>query len=463
VVGTYGDRVVKWAKRELGLTPDGWQAYALRKALQYDRHGDLIARTALLSTGRQNGKSVIVRSLIGWMMDEGQHLPPFEGWSAILAAAHDSRQARLVYRGVMGDIEKNDRLSAQTRTSIYRGISAGHVDFDVVTNQPGSARGWSAGMLAWDEMLTQRDWEMWGALVPTQSAQRSPIMVLTSTAGHPDSVVLRALYDRLIRQSTGDEKPDPTFYAAWWQSEDPDAGLDWTQVQQANPSLGTRLRKRAIASEYATSPRDLWRRERLNHWVETRVEGAFNPGVWAACRTAKPLEGLTGPFALGVDVQPGWERATIVVAGIRPDGRVGIEVYRDLRASDSTPVTAARLTHEIESFPDPVQVIAYDQVSGAAPAFRRHADETGLPYDELKPSALVAACMDTVEMILSGRIAVDDPLLDAQIGWAARRNVGQDGAFRFGRAASGGPIDAVMAMTFGAHGIVYQDRMPQIF
>ena len=40
--------------------------------------------------------------------------------------------------------------------------------------------------------------------------------------------------------------------------------------------------------------------------------------------------GASGPFALGVDIQPGWERASIVVAGLREDGKVGVEVYRDL-------------------------------------------------------------------------------------------------------------------------------------
>ena len=36
---------------------------------------------------------------------------------------------------------------------------------------------------------------------------------------------------------------------------------------------------------------------------------------------------------------------------------------------------------------------------------------------------VVSACMDADEMILSGRLAVDDPLLDAQIPLAARRPV----------------------------------------
>ena len=34
------------------------------------------------------------------MLDEGRHLAPFRSWSTMLAAAHDAKQARIVYRGV---------------------------------------------------------------------------------------------------------------------------------------------------------------------------------------------------------------------------------------------------------------------------------------------------------------------------------------------------------------------------
>ena len=66
-------------------------------------------------------------------------------------------------------------------------------------------------------------------------------------------------------------------------------------------------------------------------------------------------------------------------------------------------------------------------------------------------------------MIQSARLAVGDPLIDAQIATAARRNVGQDGAFRFSRRESLGPIDAVLAMTFAAHAIAYKPAMPMIY
>ena len=294
VAGTYGKRVREWTKRELGITFGRWQAHAIDNALRHDRDGNLLARIALLSTGRQNGKSVIVRGLFGWLLDEGRCLPAFSQWTTLLAAAHDAKQARIIYKGVYSDLRSIDRLKDTARLTEHFGITVQGLTLDTVTGQPGSSRGLSAGAIAWDELLTQRDWEMWEALSPTQSAQRSPIMILTSTAGMADSVILRAFYDRLLRLAAGDEKPDPTFYGAWWHSEDPDAGLDWAQIRQPNPALGDgRLMIPAIASEYAILPNDSWRRERLNHFVDVKAQGAFNPGVWAACRVSTPTSPMT--------------------------------------------------------------------------------------------------------------------------------------------------------------------------
>ena len=457
--GTYGKAVVKWGAETLGIKAGPWQRYALEQMLRHDRNGDLIARVALLGTGRQNGKSIVVRLFMGWMLDQGHRLPAFAGWTNLLAAAHDAKQARIVYRGVMNDFESVPRLKAESRLTQYFGIENNGLVFDVVTAQPGSARGLSAGAIAWDEVLTQKGWDMWEALSPTQSAQRSPIMILTSTAGQEDSVLLRSFYDKLARQSSGDERPDPSFYGAWWQSEDPEAGLDWAQVKMANPALGDgRLNRAAIRMEHGLLPKPSWQRERLNHFVDSRSEqSAFNAGIWASNRLRDPLASMEGPWALGIGVAPGWERATICIAAVRADGRVGVEVYRDIR-DNVTPevITDAVEAFATERFP---QAIAYDMAAGGAAAFQRHGEEQGLPYTPMGPRVVAAATMDVAEMIMAGRLAVDDPLLDFQLPSVVKRNIGQDGMFRFSRGHSLGPIDAIEAMTFAANAITFL-RMP---
>lgn len=464
VVGSYGPAVEAWARRQLGLRFAAWQSYVAWKLLRHDRRGDLLARIALLSTGRQNGKSLLVRSLFGWLLEDGQDLAPFAGWSTLLAAAHDAKQARIVYAGVLRDLANRRRPRRHARLSMYQGITAGRLDFDIVTGQPGSVRGWSAGAIAWDEMLTQTDWTMYEALEPTQSAQRSPLMLLTSTAGFDESVVLRAFYDRLMRQATGAEKADPTFYGAWWQSTDPEAGLDWREIERANPGLRARRLSRAgIRSQYAILPPDSWTRERLNHFVERHADAAISPTLWAACRTPRPLADAPGPYALGVSVAPGGTRASIAVAAVRPDGRIGVEMYRDLRASPSQLVSSARIIDAVHAFSRPLAYVAFDRASGGAAAFDRDAAETSIPWDGLKPGAMVDASMDVADMIASGRLAHDDPLLDAQAPAVGRRGVGSEGAFRYSHKASEADIDAFLAAMLAAHAIAYTLRKPQIF
>ncbi len=67
--------------------------------------------------------------------------------------------------------------------------------------------------------------------------------------------------------------------------------------------------------------------------------------------------------------------ATIAVAAIRQDGRIGAEVYRDLREG----VTPAMITAAIEHFVEEreVQVVAYDATSGGAGEFEGHTNLRG--------------------------------------------------------------------------------------
>jgi hypothetical protein len=461
IVGSYGTRATAWAKRELGIDVRGWQEYVIWNLLAYDSEGRLVYREGLVSTARQNGKSVIVRVIIGWILDEGRDLAAFREWRNILAAAHDAKQARITYLNVFTDLitlprlvaaTKGDRLTRFVKLTAKEGIRIGNLSFDTATSQADSVRGTSNGLIAWDEVLTQRDYDLWRALRPTQVAVPSAQVLFTSTAGDADSVVLRDLFDKLVRQSTGAEKRDEAFWGAWWQSEDPTPRLDWDQIAQANPALAEgRLSKDFIVGELSGPP-DIFRQERLNHWLEQSSPGAFNAEAWARNRVPLPLEGHAGPFCLGVDVHSDWTRATISVGAMREDKRVGVEVFKDMRAES---LTAADVIAAVHSFPGTTLAVSYDQASAGAPSFRRDMENSAIPWDELKPSAVCSAHMDFSEMVHAGALAIDDPLVDAQIPYVARRPVGPDGAFRFSRKDSTGPIDAVNASAFAAHNARY--------
>ena len=459
--GSFGPRVVHWAKRRLHITLDKWQQYALYRALEHDENMQLLARTVLLSVARQNGKSVIVRAFVGWLLDEGNKWDTFRKWDFILLAAHDAKQARIPYDYIRRDVMSYADINtwghsarrqgvARARATQYTGIELNGVRVDVATSQPGSARGISPGLICFDEVLTQTTFNTYEVLSPAQVAIPNSQMLMTSTAGYADSVLLRAMHDRLYRQSTGAEQHDPSFLGLWWRADDDDVGLDWEQLMKANPSLdGGRLSRSMITSEYLILPRGSWVRERLNRWHDERVDAPFSIAAWGACRLAQPLapESVAGGYVIACDVLSTWSEGSIIVSALRKDGRVGIEVHRHLQGRTERPLTAPDFTREVAAIAAKVKVdaIVYSASSALAPAFERHAAETQLPYQSISATKNIMACADFAEAVTAKRIAHDDPFLDSQVASAQRRFIGTDGAWRW--TISGVPITGVVGAT----------------
>jgi hypothetical protein len=459
--GSFGIKVVRWAQRKLAITLDNWQQYALDRALAHDANMQLLARTVLLSVARQNGKSVIVRAFVGWLLDEGHKWETFNKWDFILLAAHDAKQARIPYDYIRRDVLTYAEINswgqtarrqglARARATQYTGIELNGVRVDVATSQAGSARGISPGLICFDEVLTQTTFKTYEVLSPAQVAIPNSQMLMTSTAGFADSVLLRAMHDRLYRQHTGAEQHDPSFMGLWWRSDDDDVGLDWEQLTKANPSLdGSRLSRKMIESEYLILPRGSWVRERLNRWHDERVDAPFSIAAWGACRVKNPLnpDDVISGYVVGVDVLSTWTEGSVIVAALRKDGRIGVEVHRHLLGRTEHPLTAPDFTREVATIAAKVKVdaIVYNASSALAPAFERHATESGLPYQSIAATKNIMACMDFAEAVSARRLAHDDPYLDSQIASAQRRFIGSDGAWRW--TISAAPITAVIGAT----------------
>lgn len=458
-VNSYGYLVERWVRRRLGIELGPWQSYALERMLEHDADGDLLARITLVSVGRQNGKSVVVRSLIGWMLDEGWKHPTFNAWTFILLAAHDARQARIPYEFVRRDLESYAQINRwghtarrkgleRARATMKDGIESNGVRVDVATRQAGSARGVSPGLVCFDEVLTQTDFGMYEVLSPSLSAIKNSQMLLTSTAGFSDSVVLRSMFDRLYRQSTGAEQHDPSFMGLWWRAESDEIGLDRDALAKSNPALDDgRLSWRSLQNEYAVLPRGSWVRERLNRWHDERVDAAFTFAQWGQCRQQSPLDDVVGRYTIGVDVQASWQQGTIVVAAMRSDGRVGVEVHRHLKARPTQALTADDFVREILQVMSKVDVerIVYAHSSALLPALERVGIERGLPCEPVNSTKLMQACHDFAEAVVSKRLAHDDPFLDSEINVAQRRFIGSDGGWRW--VITPEPVTSVVAST----------------
>jgi hypothetical protein len=473
---------VDWTSRKLGIDLDIWQRFALDRILEYDDNGNLIAEQALISVARQNGKTVLMRALTGWMLGEGYSYPAFRDYNLILFVAHDAGQANIPYDQVRRDLIQwaDVGIKAQgssalrgTRASMFTGSEHNGIRVQTATSQPGSGRGVSPGLILFDEVLTQTTFAQYEVLAPSQVAVRNALMLMTSTAGFADSIVLRQFYNDLYRQATEAERPDERFCGMWWRASDDDIGLDWDELVRANPALADgRLRRSSIEREYAIMPKGSWTRERLNRWADERVDAPFSLRAWGACRVREPLHPeaveAEARYVIGVDVTADFHEGSICIAAMRKDGRVGVEVHRHLEGRKDVPLTAIDFVREVEKLCARVTVsnIIYNASSALAPAFARHQVESQLPYEAVSSIKTLLACTDFAEAVTSKRIAHDDPYLDAQIAGAQRRFVGAEGSWRWviGGSSSGIPQSTgVIAATYAVSWAARNAGTAQVF
>jgi hypothetical protein len=433
----------------IGIALFPWQREAAKYLTAEDGDGRWRYREVAVIVARQNGKTTLLIPLIMQRLLAGQR---------IMHTAQNRELPREVFGAVADLLVKHHRSLLRSMPRFANGqeeirlLNGGH--YRIVAPTRGGARGPSNDLVIIDELREMTDLDFIAAAKPTLVASPKPQMVYLSNAGTNASVVLNALRSRA--------KTDPALaYLEWSAAPGRDAN-DLAGWREANPAIGhiagiiDNLRSEYRANSLGGTL-SIFETEHLCRWATSLKEVAFRGQSWEANRVSDPLADVPEPYALGIGVAPGWDRATVCVAALRPDGRIGVEVFRDLREA----VSPRAVTDAIDAFAAGrwAQTIAYDASSGGAGEFMRHGQESGNSYDPLGPKAMVAATMDVSEMIMAGRLAVDDPLLDYQIAMVVKRMVGADGAFRFSRSDSLGPIDAIEAMLLAAHAIAFS-QMP---
>lgn len=473
-VDSWGPDVEAWARRQLGLVFDRWQRDAIDRALAVDVDGRLVHRVYLVSTGRQNGKSAIVRAVVGWALTS-LHGP---SWQTIIGVAYDKRQARRPYDAVRVDLEPMARqlgpsLAGGLDLTRYFGIRSGVGGrprlYDIASKDaPRALRGESLDLGVFDEVREQRTYELWAALEPTTRARPEPLILATSSAGDDRSVLLRFLFDRGRRIIEGIE-PAAGFGMTWYapaEDVDPTDPAGWTL---ANPSIvDGRLDPARIAEALANSTPEVFRMESLNLWAETAIDASLPPGAWQAIELVDAVTVPTPAPVLAVDMTPRRGHASIAVAGPAADGRTVVGLAAEVApAPDEEAVTMPQLREAVR-----VQVAAwrpsevvYDARASAAPAVAEVCDELDLPGRAVQAGELRAAC-DRWYGAVVGRELVHpvDPLLTAQLG-AARRDLTGDG-WRYSRRRSDGDIDAVIACVLAVWGRlrpIERPAVPQVF
>lgn len=485
VVGSWGPDVQAFAKRELGIELDVWQRRSINRALAIARGPTsfslpgrptqrpvehLAHRIYLTSAGRQNGKTVIVRSVTGWALTAAA----MPDWRFILGLAHDKTQARVPYTAVLADLTpiKHRYPRGGLALTRYLGIRSDlygrHREYHTASREARDAiRTFSVDLALFDEVRTQRGYDTWAALEPTTRARPDPLILPISTAGDERSILLRDMWERGRRILEGAEPADG-FGMTWYAAGDDQEPDDRAAVLAANPAVAEgRVPFGPVAASIRSLTPTAYRQETLNLWSEGGDEW-LPPGTWRDTVGPQPTGGVRVVF--GVETVPTWRRATITVAILTDAGAwFGVAGELDSSTTSRSSIAPRELVKLLDRLVGRWKVgeVAYSASAAAAPHVQAWAEARKLKAIGLGPRQIRAASALFRSELIGRRLSHGpDPLL-AQQARVARPSAALDGdGWYFSIRDSLGEIDGLRAAAWASWAAIAPEERevrPQVF
>jgi phage terminase large subunit-like protein len=274
-----------------------WQKEILRRV--YDPKADdgrRLARTALLTVGRKNGKSGLVAALAL------AHLcgPEAEQRGQVYSAAADRSQASILYREMKAMAlaspelatriiikDFNKEITDTVTGSIYVALSA----------DAHNKHGFSASFVAYDELAQAPDRRLFDVLETSTGARKEPLVWIISTQSSDPKHIMSELTD-YARDVNAGVVEDPTF--AGFIFEVPQEANIWDENswRLANPALGD-FRSLDEMRGYAAKAKRLPAREAVfrNLYLNQRIDalaGYISGTDWQACADQIDITNLAG-------------------------------------------------------------------------------------------------------------------------------------------------------------------------
>jgi hypothetical protein len=331
-----------------GTRLDPWQRRVLRDGLGEKADGQWSAFEVAMILARQNGKNVVFEAReLGGLFLLGERL--------IVHTAHQYKTSIEAFRRIDQIVTDYDwfrrKVKRVTRTNGEEGIeltSGARLRF--LARSKASGRGFSADCIILDEAYELGDDEM-SAMLPTLSAMPNPQLWYGSSAGMQSSIQLARIWRRIMRAASGEA--DPSLAGFVWQAAlcsvfcrpgctEHDRIDDPAVWARTNPALGVRhangtgLTAGFVANELATMEAAAFARERLSvgdYPADEAEQWSVIPqDLWASL--ADEGSRARDPVAFAVEVGPERRTAAVGTAGLRPDGRLHVEVVEHQPGTD---------------------------------------------------------------------------------------------------------------------------------
>jgi len=276
----FGHRVASWAQRVMGVELMPWQVRALAGQLSTGADGRLMFRESLVSTARQNGKSIALQALVGWWLTE---MPVITGRPQnVLSIANRLDRAEAIHTQLAPHLENWFDGKARYANGQKAVLMADGSVWEVRAASR-HLHGGSYDLVVVDEAFDIAPEVLDEALRPAQIARPMPLLSVWSTAGDEGSKFLMGMREGCLADI--DAGVTGLTYMAEWSLPPGSDVRDEQLWGFANPSLGTTI---TIDALRAASKKDSFLRAHLNLWVTAR--GAWLPAdAWAHLADPTPL------------------------------------------------------------------------------------------------------------------------------------------------------------------------------
>lgn len=424
---------------------EDWQLHLIRAVLEvypagHPRAGQLRWQQAVISLGRQNGKTEIAAALGLWRLISKPS-------ALVIGIASSAEQARLVYDRAMNVIRRNPPLAkmfaALTDTRGIRSLDGGK--YEIKAAKSAALQGLPIELGLVDELHLLRR-ALWGDLLSGTGGRPNALVAGITTAGDSDSELLIDLYT-LGEQSIENDGSARVFFACWEAPEarvpDDDETLGrW--LAMANPAVASgRTDLEALITLVRTKPPTDAVRYHLNRFLTSTRAPFIEPVLWLnAARKPGVVFPRGARLVFSFDAAPGLDFASIVATARADDGTVHSELVASLRA----PSIERLLKIALQLWQHRPATMAVDGLTLGA--LGKELTKRGIPTMTGRYSDAISASAMLYRLVVTGKLQHGgDPLRVVQMQRATRKNAGE--AFVISRADSATEIDGVKATALG--------------
>jgi len=425
--------------RAMGIRFDSWQADLVRGALGKRADGKYAATVGgvVWSLPRQVGKTFTVGAMLFALCIENPGL-------LVLWTAHHTRTSGETFLSMQA-MARRAKVAPHV-SKVYTGSGTESVVFRNGSRILFGARDQGFGLgfaavdvIVFDEAQRLRDQTRMD-MVPATNRARNPAGALLFYIGTPPRPTDEGEAFAGLRDSALSGEDDIFFVEL---SADPDADPDdRAQWMKANPSfphhtpVESMLRmRRHLGSDEA------WLREALGIWNAQGSSAVIPAQMWSDAADSQSL--AVDRFALGVEVAPDAERASVALAGQRDDGTWHVEL-------DEAREGVAWVVPYVKALLE------------KNPQFRGVAVDAGSPskvlLDEFKSAGIHVITPKVVDLgsactsLLAGVVAsevwhIDQGQMNTAVSVAGKRALGDTGMWVWSRKSAAADITPVQAGT----------------